>query len=322
MLTRNLGRTGLRVSALCLGGNTFGWTTDQPASEAVLDAYVEAGGNFIDTADVYARWVPGNSGGESEAALGQWMAARKNRQAVVIATKVMGPMGPGPNDTGLSRQHIAAGVEASLRRLQTDYIDLYQAHWDDRQTPLDETLRAFDDLVRQGRVRYVGCSNYVAWRLTRALWEADKRGLVRYESLQPKYNLVFRDEYERELEPLCLEQGVGVIPYSTLGSGFLTGKYRRGGALPMTARAGGVQKTYMTDRGFGVLDAVEQVAAKTGATPAQVSLSWLAHRPGITAPIASATSPAQLKELVGGIELRLDDEATATLDRASAWREA
>jgi aryl-alcohol dehydrogenase-like predicted oxidoreductase len=322
MLTRNLGRTGLRVSALCLGGNTFGWTTDQPASEAVLDAYVEAGGNFIDTADVYARWVPGNSGGESETALGKWMAARKNRQAVVIATKVMGPMGPGPNDTGLSRQHIAAGVEASLRRLQTDYIDLYQAHWDDRQTPLDETMRAFDDLVRQGKVRYVGCSNYVAWRLTRALWESDKRGLGRYESLQPKYNLVFRDEYERELEPLCLEQGVGVIPYSTLGSGFLTGKYRRGGALPTTARAGGVQKTYMTDRGFAVLDAVEQVAAKTGATPAQVSLSWLAHRPGITAPIASATSPVQLKELVGGIELRLDDEATATLDRASAWREA
>jgi aryl-alcohol dehydrogenase-like predicted oxidoreductase len=322
MLTRNLGRTGLRVSALCLGGNTFGWTTDQPASEAVLDAYVEAGGNFIDTADVYARWVPGNSGGESETALGKWMAARKNRQAVVIATKVMGPMGPGPNDTGLSRQHIAAGVEASLRRLQTDYIDLYQAHWDDRQTPLDETMRAFDDLVRQGKVRYVGCSNYVAWRLTRALWDSDKRGLVRYESLQPKYNLVFRDEYERELEPLCLEQGVGVIPYSTLGSGFLTGKYRRDGALPTTARAGGVQKTYMTDRGFAVLDAVGEVAAKTGATPAQVSLSWLAHRPGITAPIASATSPVQLKELIGGIELRLDDEATATLDRASAWREA
>jgi aryl-alcohol dehydrogenase-like predicted oxidoreductase len=322
MLTRNLGRTGLRVSALCLGGNTFGWTTDQPASEAVLDAYMEAGGNFIDTADVYARWVPGNSGGESETALGKWMTARRNRQAVVIATKVMGPMGPGPNDTGLSRQHIAAGVEASLRRLQTDYIDLYQAHWDDRQTPLDETMRAFDDLVRQGKVRYVGCSNYVAWRLTRALWESDRRGLVRYESLQPKYNLVTRDEYERELEPLCLEQGVGVIPYSSLGSGFLSGKYRRDGALPTTARAANVQKIYMTDRGFAVLAAVEQVAGSLGVTPAQVALSWLAHRPGITAPIASATSVTQLKELLGGIELRLDAEATATLDRASAWREA
>jgi aryl-alcohol dehydrogenase-like predicted oxidoreductase len=321
MLMRKLGRTGLRVAALCLGGNTFGWTTDQPASEAVLDAYVEAGGNFIDTADVYSRWVPGNAGGESEVVLGKWMAARRNRASVVIATKVMGPMGPGPNDTGLSRQHIMQGVEASLARLETDYIDLYQAHWDDREAPLDEALRAFDDLVRQGKVRYVGASNYVAWRLARALWESDRGGYARYESIQPKYNLVFRDEYERELEPLCLEQQVGVIPYSSLGSGFLSGKYRRGADLPKTARAAGVQKTYMTDRGFAVLEAVEKVAAAAGATPAQVALSWLAHRPGITAPIASATSPAQLAELLGGIELKLDEEARAALDRASAWRE-
>jgi len=314
MLMRKLGRTGLRVSALCLGGNTFGWTTDQKASETVLDAYLEAGGNFIDTADVYSRWAPGNSGGESEIVLGKWTAARKNRHAALIATKVMGPMGPGANDTGLSRQHIVEGVEDSLRRLQTDYIDLYQAHWDDRETPLEETLRAFDDLVSQGKVRYLGASNYQAWRLTRALWESDKRGYVRYESLQPKYNLVFRDEYERELEPLCLEQTLAVIPYSSLGSGFLSGKYRRGRDLPKTARAGNVQKTYMTDRGFTVLEAVEKVAASVGATPAQVALSWLAHRPGITAPIASATSVTQLKELLGGIELQLDAEARATLD--------
>jgi len=320
MLMRKLGRTGLRVAALCLGGNTFGWTTDQKASEAVLDAYVEAGGNFIDTADVYARWVPGNKGGESETALGTWLKARGNRRAVVIATKVMAPMGPGPNDTGLSRQHIVGGVEDSLRRLQTDFIDLYQAHWDDRDTPLEETLRAFDDLVRQGKVRYIGASNYHAWRLTRALWESDRRAYVRYESIQPKYNLVFRDEYERELEPLCLEQSLGVIPYSSLGSGFLSGKYHRGRDLPKTARAGSVQKTYMTDRGFTVLEAVEKVAASAGATPAQVALSWLAHRPGITAPIASATSVTQLKELVGGIELQLDTDARATLDRASAWQ--
>ncbi len=322
MLMRKLGRTGLRVAALCLGGNTFGWTTDQKASEAVLDAYVEAGGNFIDTADVYSRWVPGNAGGESETVLGTWMRARGNRHAVVIATKVMGPMGPGPNDTGLSRQHIMEGVEASLRRLETDYIDLYQAHWDDRDTPLEETLRAFDDLVRQGKVRYIGASNHHAWRFTRALWESDRRGFVRYESLQPKYNLVMRDEYERELEPLCLEQSVGVIPYSSLGSGFLSGKYQRGRDLPATARASGVEKTYMNDRGFAVLEAVEKVAAAAGATPAQVALSWLAHRPGITAPIASATSVAQLREILGGIDLRLDAEATATLDRASAWRDA
>ena len=321
MLMRKLGRTGLRVAALCLGGNTFGWTTDQKASEAVLDAYLEAGGNFIDTADVYSRWVPGHAGGESETVLGTWMKARGNRRAVIIATKVMGPMGPGPNDTGLSRQHIVEGVEDSLRRLQTDFIDLYQAHWDDRDTPLEETLRAFDDLVRQGKVRYIGASNYHAWRLTRALWESDRRAFVRYESIQPKYNLVFRDEYERELEPLCLEQSLGVIPYSSLGSGFLSGKYHRGRDLPKTARAGSVQKTYMTDRGFTVLEAVEKVAASAGATPTQVALSWLAHRPGITAPIASATSVAQLKELVGGIELQLDADARATLDRASAWPE-
>jgi len=213
-------------------------------------------------------------------------------------------------------------VEASLRRLQTDYIDLYQAHWDDKETPLEETLRAFDDLVRQGKVRYLGCSNYQAWRLTRALWESDRHGYARYECLQPKYNLVIRDEYERELEPLCLEQGVGVIPYSSLASGFLSGKYHAGEALPKTARAGGVEKTYMNERGFRVLAAVEKVAAAANATPAQVSLSWLAHRPGITAPIASATSVVQLKELVGGIELKLDAEATAALDQAGAWRES
>jgi aryl-alcohol dehydrogenase-like predicted oxidoreductase len=320
MLMRKLGRTGLKVAALCLGGNTFGWTTDQQASEAVLDAYLEAGGNFIDTADVYSRWVPGNTGGESETALGKWMSARKNRAKVIMATKVMGPMGPGPNDTGLSRTHIVEGVEASLRRLQTDYIDLYQAHWDDRDTPLDETLRAFDDLVRSGKVRYIGASNYVAFRLTRALWESDKRGLVRYESIQPKYNLVFRDEYERELEPLCREQQIGVIPYSTLGSGFLSGKYRAGEPLPQTARAGGVQKTYMNERGFAILAAVEKVGSKVGATPAQVALSWLVHRPGMTAPIASATSVAQLKEIVGAVDLTLDEESTQALDKASAWQ--
>ena len=322
MLMRTLGRTGMKVAALCLGGNTFGWTTDQKASEAVLDAYLECGGNFIDTADIYARWAPGNTGGESETALGAWMAARKNRHAVILATKLGGPMGPGPNDAGLSRLHMMQAVEASLRRLKTDYIDLYQAHWDDRDTPLEEALRGFDDLVRQGKVRYIGASNHVAWRLTRALWESDRHGYVRYECLQPKYNLVIRDEYERELEGLCLEQGIGVIPYSSLASGFLSGKYHRGGDLPATARAAGVQKTYMTDRGFAVLAAVEKVAAAVGATPAQVALSWLAHRPGITAPIASATSVAQLKEIVGAIELELDADARATLDQASAWKGA
>jgi aryl-alcohol dehydrogenase-like predicted oxidoreductase len=322
VLMRRLGRTGLKVAALCLGGNTFGWTTDQKASEQVLDAYTEAGGNFIDTADVYSTWVPGHVGGESETVLGTWLKARGNRASVIVATKVMGPMGSGPNDTGLSRAHIAQAAEASLRRLQTEYIDLYQAHWDDRGTPLDETLRAFDDLVRQGKVRYIGASNYQAWRLTRALWESDRRGYVRYESIQPKYNLVFRDEYERELEPLCREQEVGVITYSSLASGFLSGKYRADQGLPATARAPGVKKNYMNDRGFAVLEAVEDAAKKVGATPAQVALAWIAHRPGITAPIASATSVDQLREILAALDLQLDTETSAALDRASAWREA
>src|SRR5262245_5935755 len=273
MLTRNLGRTGLKVTAFCLGGNTFGRMTDQAQSEAVLDAFVEAGGNFIDTSDSYSR-------GESENVLGRWMQARGNRSRVVIATKVCSPMGDGPNDRGLSRQHIMDGVEASLRRLQTDYIDLYQAHRDDPETPFDETLRAFDDLIRQGKARYIGSSNYRAWRLAEALGESRYRGCARFESLQPKYNLMFRDEYERDLEPLCREQGIGVITYSSLGSGFFSGKYRRGQPLPSTPRAAGVEREYFNDRGWAILDAVAQVARATGENVAQVELAGLFQRTG------------------------------------------
>jgi aryl-alcohol dehydrogenase-like predicted oxidoreductase len=322
VLMRRMGRTGLKVAAFCLGGNTFGWTTDQAASEAVLDAYVEAGGNFVDTADIYSRWVPGHAGGESETVLGQWMAARGNRHELVIATKVAGEMGPGPNDRGLSRAHIVAAVEASLRRLRTDYIDLYQAHWDDQDTPLDETLRALDDLVRQGKVRYLGASNYAAWRLMEALWASDRGGLARYDCLQPRYNLVMREEYERELEPLCRAHQVAVIAYSALGGGFLSGKYRPDRDLPGSLRAGGVRQRYMHERGFAVLAALDEVAATTGATVAQVALAWLLQRPGITAPIASATSPEQLAELLGALDLNLDEAATAALDAASTWRSA
>jgi aryl-alcohol dehydrogenase-like predicted oxidoreductase len=321
MLVRRLGRTGLRVAAFCLGGNTFGWTTDQRASEAVLDAYVEAGGNFVDTADVYSRYAPGNVGGESETVLGKWMRTRGNRSRIVLATKVNAPMGDGPNDRGLSRQHIMDGVEASLQRLQTDYLDLYQAHADEPDAPpLDETLRAFDDLVRQGKVRYLGCSNYRAYRLARALGVSERLGLARYESLQPKYNLFYRDEYERELEPLCREQGVGVITYSSLGGGFFSGKYRAGQALPSSPRAGGVERQYFNERGWRILAAVDAVARERGATTAQVALAWIVQRPGITAPIASATSPEQVRELLGALELQLDEEATRRLDEASAWR--
>jgi aryl-alcohol dehydrogenase-like predicted oxidoreductase len=297
MEMRNLGRSGLQVAPLCLGGNVFGWSCDEAASLAVLDAYAEAGGNFVDTADVYSRWVPGHTGGESEAILGRWMRARGNRAQIVIATKVGSAMGEGPNQRGLGRQHIMGAVEASLRRLQTDYIDLYQAHFDDG-SPLEETMRAFDDLVRQGKVRYLGASNYSAWRLVRALWASDTGGYAPYISLQPHYNVARRDEFERELEPMCRELGLGVIPYAALAGGFLSGKYRRGDPLPESKRATTVQQRYFNDHGFAVLEAVLRVAEARGATPTQVALAWLLSRPAVTAPIASATSLAQLQELL------------------------
>ncbi len=317
MEMRRMGRTGLKVAALCLGGNVFGWTTDDSTSFAVLDAYMDAGGNFIDSADVYSRWIPGHIGGESEVVLGKWMKERGNRDKVVLATKGGSPMGDGPNDRGLSRQHIIAAVEASLRRLQTDYIDLYQSHQDDMDTPIKETLRAYDDLVRQGKIRYIGASNFSAWRLTRALWESDKSNYIRYDCVQPVYHLLNRQEYERELEPLCQEQGIGVITYSSLASGFLTGKYRQGQALPSSPRAVNIQKRYMNEKGFGVLAAVEKIAEAHNATLSQVALAWILARPGITAPIASATSVEQLKEIMGGVELKLDAEAISALNQAS-----
>ena len=313
MEMRALGRAGLQVAPICLGGNVFGWTCDEPTSQAVLDAYVAGGGNFIDSADVYARWAPGNVGGESEAILGRWMRARGNREQLVIATKVGSAMGDGPNQRGLSRQHIVAAVEASLRRLQTDYIDLYQAHIDDAATPLDETLRAFDDLLRQGKLRYIGASNYSAWRLVQALWTSDHRGYAPYVCVQPRYNLVDRADYERELEPACLALGVGVITYSALGGGFLSGKYRRDGALPATARADSVRQRYMHERGWAVLDALLAVAEARGATPTQVALAWQLARPSVTAPIASATSVAQVQELLGAAALKLTPEELAAL---------
>ncbi len=319
MEMRKLGRTGLKVAPLCFGGNVLGWTTDERTSFDVLDAYVEGGGNFVDTADSYSRWAPGHAGGESEAVLGRWMHERGNRARIIVATKVGNAMGDGPNDRGVSRARIMSSVEQSLRRLQTDYIDLYQAHIDDRDTPLDETLRAFDDLIRQGKVRYIGASNYRAWRLATALWTSDTHGYARYETLQPRYNLAARDEYERELEPLCQEQGIGVITYSSLASGFFSGKYRAGQPLPATARAQGVQRGYMNERGFATLDAVDRIAREYGATPGQVALAWILARPAITAPIASATSVEQTREMLGAADLHLSADALAILDAASAW---
>jgi aryl-alcohol dehydrogenase-like predicted oxidoreductase len=322
MHTRKLGRSGLDVTPLCLGGNVFGWTVDEAASFAVLDAYVSGGGNFIDTADVYSTWVAGHAGGESETIIGNWLHARGHRDRVVIATKVGSAMGQGPNQTGLSRAHIIASVEASLRRLRTDYIDLYQAHVDDQTAPLDETLSAFATLIQQGKIRYIGASNSAAWRLMEALWVADRLRVPHYVSAQPPYSLANRAEFERELEPLCLEQGIGVIGYSSLASGFLSGKYQPGKDLPATPRAQGVQRRYMHERGFRIVKDVQQVAEQLGATPTQIALAWLMARPSVTAPIASASSVAQTHELLGAMEAQLDADTITRLDAVSDWRDS
>lgn len=320
MLIHKIERTDLRVSALCLGGNVFGWTCDEPTSFGVLDTFVEGDGNFIDTADVYSNWVPGHVGGESETILGRWMQVRKNRNRVVIATKVGSRMANDPQKEGLSRKYILQAVEESLRRLQTDYIDLYQAHYDHPGTPLEETLSTFNDLVKQGKVRAIGASNYGAQRLAEALRISDNHHYARYVTLQPHYNLAYREEYEPELEPLCLHEHIGVIPYHALASGFLTGKYRPGQPLPATPRAESVQRRYLNERGFRILAKVEQVAQKHHATIAQVALAWLMARPGIIAPIASATSVEQTRELPGAVDVKLTAEDLAELAKVSDWR--
>mgnify|MGYP001212114821 FL=1 len=316
---RKLGRTGLKVSELCLGTMQWGWTADESTSFAVMDAFVEAGGNFIDTADVYSRWAEGNPGGVSEEIIGRWMKARGNRRQIVLATKVRGVMWPGPNGEGLSRSHIMAAVEDSLRRLQTDTIDLYQTHWFDANTPIEETLRALDDLVSQGKVRYIGCSNYPAWRLAKALWASDKLGLARYDSLQPHYNIAYRAEFERELKPLCEEEGIGVIPYSPLAGGFLTGKYRRGEPVPDSARASGIQRRYLNDKGFTILEALEKLGQGRGKSIAQMALAWQLSQPVISSPIIGANSVEQLNDSLGAVGLRLTDEEMKALDVVSAW---
>jgi aryl-alcohol dehydrogenase-like predicted oxidoreductase len=316
---RNLGRTGLKVSELCLGTMQWGWTADEPASFAVMDAFVAAGGNFIDTADVYSRWAEGNPGGVSEEIIGRWMKDRGNRRQIVLATKVRGVMWDGPNGEGLSRGHIMAAVEDSLRRLQTDHIDLYQTHWFDASTPIDETLRALDNLVRQGKVRTVGCSNYPAWRLAKALWTSDKLDLARYDSIQPHYNIAYRAEFERELKPLCEAEGVGVIPYSPLAGGFLTGKYRRDAPVPDSARASGIQRRYLNDRGFTILEALEKMGQARGKSIAQMALAWQLSQPVISSPIIGANSVEQLEDSLGAVGVRLSEEEMKALDAVSAW---
>ena len=317
---RALGRTGLQVSEVCLGTMQFGWTTDQASAFEVMDAFFEAGGNFIDTADVYSRWAPNNPGGVAEEVIGRWLKQRGARRQIVIATKVRGRMWEGPNGEGLSRAHILAAVEDSLRRLQVEAIDLYQTHAFDAKTPIEETLRALDDLVRQGKVRYIGCSNYPAWRLTRALWASDVNRLVRYESLQPHYNLVHRDEFERELKDLCLEQGIGVIPYSPLAAGFLTGKYRRDQPVPDSQRQSAVQNRYFNEKGWTALDAVLAVAEGRGVSPVEVALGWLLTQPVITSPIIGANSVEQLQPSLKAAGLRLSQAEMDQLNEATKWK--
>jgi len=315
MKKRKLGNSGLEVAPLALGGNVFGWTADEKTSFGLLDAFTAAGGNLVDTADVYSVWVPGHKGGESETVLGKWLKRDGNRKKVLIATKVGMEMGPGRK--GLSKLYILRAAEDSLKRLQTDYIDLYQAHADDPGTPLEETLEAFAQLTREGKVRVIGASNYGAARLSQALRMAKQHGYPGYRSLQPLYNLYDRAEYEAELEPLCREKRLGVIPYFPLGAGFLTGKYRSEKDLAGRARGEHVKK-YLGGRGFRILDALDQVARRYHSAPATVALAWLIARPGITAPIASATSVDQLNELLRSTELELDPAAIDLLNRASA----
>lgn len=314
---RNLGRTGLKVSELCLGSMQFGWTAGEELSHQILTASYEAGINFIDTADIYSRWVEGNPGGVAENIVGQWIKANNiPRDQLVIATKVRGQMGDGPNDEGLSRGHIMQAVEASLRRLGTDYIDLYQTHWYDENTPIDETLKALDDLVRQGKVRYLGCSNYPAWRLTEALWTSKQHHLARYDSLQPHYNLVHRAEFERGLAEVCRQYGVGVIPYSPLAGGFLTGKYRKG-QVPDSARAKGVSR-YFNDRNWELLEKMETVGKdKRDYSISQIALAWLLSDPLITSPIIGPRTLEQLKDNLGSVGLRLSAQEKDLLNDAS-----
>ena len=315
MKKRPLGNSGIDVAPLALGGNVFGWTIDEAKSFPILDAFSDAGFDLIDTADVYSRWAPGNQGGESETIIGRWLNKSGRRKNVVLATKCGLEMGP--TEKGLSRDYIFKAVERSLNRLQVDVIDLYQAHRDDEATPLEETLEAFAELIRQGKVRAIGASNYSAERLAKALKISDELGLPRFETLQPEYNLYDRAGYETELEPLCRAENVGVIPYYSLASGFLTGKYRREADLTKSPR-GAKAKNYLNDRGRRILAALDEISAKYKITPGKAAIAWLRARPSITAPIASATNVEQLHDLVEAAKLELDVEAIRKLDAASA----
>ncbi len=315
MQLRSLGRSGLQVSPLCFGGNVFGWTVDEATAFSLLDAWLDAGFNFIDTADVYSRWVPGHVGGESETMLGKWLQKSGKRSRVVLATKVGKDMGDGKK--GLRPEYIRQAVEASLQRLQTDHIDLYQSHDDDANVPLADTLQAYAELIAAGKVRAIGASNYSAPRLLEALQTSQKLGLPRYESVQPLFNLYDRAVFEKELQPLCVQQQLGVTNFYALAAGFLTGKYRTAADAGKSVRGKNTTDKYLNARGLRILAELDDVADRYEATPAQVALAWQLAQPGITAPIASATSLEQLQELVAAAQLQLDADALADLSEAS-----
>jgi len=319
---RKLGRTGLQVSEICFGTATFGWHTDEAEAHRMLDGFVAAGANFVDTADYYSAWAAGSYAGRSEEIIGTWLRASGKRHQVVLATKVCSPVGPLLHDRGLSRRHIMDAVHNSLRRLQTDFIDLYQAHSMDVGTPIEESLRAFDDLVRQGKVRYVGCSNYSAWRLCEALWVSDRNGLVSYVCEQPYYNLIDRREFEQGVAEVVRQYGLGVIPYSPQAMGFLTGKHRGRDTAPEGTR-GTIDprmQSYFTERNFALLDAMEAIGNQHGKSLAQVALGWLLSDPLITAPIVGARDWEQLQESVAAAGWRLTAAEKAQLDAMTDWR--
>ncbi|MGE8448205.1 MAG: aldo/keto reductase [Comamonas sp.] len=313
---RSLGRSPLQVSSLCLGGNVFGWTADEATSFRLLDAWLDAGMNFVDTADVYSRWAPGHSGGESERVLGKWLRSSGKRAQVVLATKVGKDMGDGK--VGLRPEYIRQAVDASLQRLQTDYIDLYQSHDDDAQVPLADVMGTFGELIAEGKVRALGASNYSAARLAEALQTSEQHGLARYESLQPLYNLYDRAVFEKELQPLCVAHGVGVINFYSLAAGFLTGKYRQAEDASKSPRGAKTTQLYLNDRGLRILAALEQVSARVAAPMGEVAVAWVMRQPAIASPIASASNLEQLQSLIRASQLQLDADAMATLNAASA----
>lgn len=313
-----LGRTGLKVSRLWLGTNTFGWTSDQKASSEIMDKAFDAGINCFDTADIYSTWAEGNSGGESESTIGNWLKTQ-DRRNVIVATKGRGKMWKGENGEGLSRQHIIQAVEDSLKRLQTDYIDLYQTHFPDDDTPLEETLSALDNLIQAGKIRYAGCSNYSAWQLMKASWVADVNKITRYDCIQPHYSLFNRAEFERELADACLDQNIGVIPYFPIASGFATGKYTRENKEPDSARSSSprIQALLSNEKAFDTLDVMREIAKTHDVPMVQIALAWLLHKPAVTAPIVGARIAEQLNDVIGATEVKLSEEEMQKLDEVT-----